>query len=333
MQDGFLVKIGKLALLFVGMLLAAYFFVPAFGGKKTLVNIPAGTTSTQISQILQENKVIANSHFFSIIVRLLNYDTKLQAGVYEFTSPTFFSVADMLLHGKVKTYKITIPEGMPTWEIANLLAGKKVLHGKDFLKVVGNPEYFYEKYAWLQGKDTLEGYLFPDTYYFLHQENPIGVVDKFLKNFERTVIPLYENRYKENTLSLHELIVIASIIEKEAMVSSERPIIAGVFYNRLGIGMRLMADPTVNYALGNFYMKLNKEALVYNSPYNTYMYPGLPPGPICSPGLNSVKAALYPAEVDYLYFVAKQDGTHIFSRTYREHLQAIEKYQRENQEG
>ncbi|MBE0478021.1 endolytic transglycosylase MltG [Candidatus Aerophobetes bacterium] len=312
---------------FLIILIVSYFFIPSFSRKKVLIRIPPGVTSTQISYILKENKIITNPYFFSLMVKILKYDTSLKAGVYEFTSPTFFSVVDKLLKGKVKTYRVTFPEGLPKWEVANLLAEKQIVDRQNFLQLVDNAEYFYQRFPWLDAKDSLEGYLFPDTYDFVLEENPVGVVGKFLTKFEQTILPLYHKMSRDNALSLHELIILASIIEKEAVVSFERPMIAGVFYNRLNRGMRLRADPTVKYALGSFNVRLDTQMLIYPSPYNTYIYSGLPPGPICSPGVDSIKAALEPAQVNYLYFVSRKDGTHEFSTTYQEHLQAIEKYQ------
>jgi len=329
MRDSFSKRIGKLAAFFLIILIASYFFIPSFDKKKVVVKIPKGVSSEKISQILWENKIIANPYFFSFIVKILNYDSSLKAGVYEFASPTLLSVLDKLRKGKVKLYKITIPEGLPKWEVAHLLFSKEIVNLEEFLKVVDTPpQVFYEKFPWLSGADSLEGYLFPDTYYFTLNESSVEVAGKFLAKFERFALPLYQKASKENPLSLHKSVILASIVEKEAKVNFEKPIIAGVFYNRLERGMRLRADPTVKYALGSFNTRLSEDLLSYPSVYNTYLYPGLPPGPICSPGIESIKAVLSPAKVSYLYFVARGDGTHEFSQTYSDHLKAIKKYQR-----
>lgn len=324
----FFKKIGKLAAFFMIILIASYFFIPSFSGKKPLVKIPRGVNSKRISFILWENKIITNPYFFSLLAKVLNYDSRLKAGVYEFDSPTLLSVLSKLKKGEVKLYKITIPEGLPKWEIAEVLAEKGIVNSEKFLEMVDNPSLFYKEFPWLVGERSLEGYLFPDTYYFTLEEDPLRVVRKFLTKFERVVLPLYQRRDKTGRLSLHEIITLASIVEKEAKVDFEKPIIAGVFYNRLRRGMKLRADPTVKYALGSFSKRLNKKMLNYPSVYNTYLYSGLPPGPICSPGVNSIKAVIYPAQIDYLYFVARGDGTHEFSSSYRDHLKAIKRYQK-----
>lgn len=328
MGDSFFGRLGRLALFFLIILVVCYFFIPSFSGKKVLVKIPRGVSSKQISHILWKNKIITNPYFFSLAVKILNCENALKAGVYEFSSPTLLSVLSKLREGKVKVYKITVPEGLPKWEVADLLFSKGIVDKEKFLEVVNTPRYFYEKFPWLSTVDSLEGYLFPDTYYFTLEENPVGVVSKFLAKFERIALPLYQKNGEKNILSLHQTVILASIVEKEAKVGSEKPVIAGVFYNRLKKGMNLRADPTVKYALGSFDNKLGKDLLNYPSSYNTYLHQGLPPGPICSPGKGSIKAAISPARVDYLYFVARGDGTHEFSSSYQDHLRAIRKYQK-----
>lgn len=330
-REGDILKRGGKVLLFSLILLfTSYLFIPSFSEKEVLVKIPKGANTKEISFILYKNKIIGNPYFFLLLVKILNCEGKLKAGVYEFKSPTLLSTFDVLLKGKVKIYKITFPEGLPKWEVAGILARRKIVEEEKFLEVVENAGLFYKDFPWLKNEKSLEGYLFPDTYYFTLDEDPEKVVKEFLTRFEQKVLPLY-NTYlnqKENPLSLHEVVVLASIVEKEAKVDFEKPIIAGVFYNRLKKGMKLMADPTIKYALRDFNVRLDKKMLIYPSSYNTYIYPGLPPGPICNPGTESVKATLWPAEIDYLYFVARGDGTHEFSTTYRDHLEAIKKYKR-----
>lgn len=327
MWSEFFKRTGKIGIIFLTVLIVSYFFLPTFSQKKILVKIPKGVNSEKISWILWKNKIIPNPYFFWFVVKSLKWETQLKAGIYEFNSPTLLSVLDKLKAGKVKLYKVTIPEGLPKWDVAKILSKKKIVDEDDFLKVVDHPEYFYTKYPWLTSEKSLEGYLFPDTYYFPQEEDPVKVVEKFLTRFEKVALPYYREN-KENKLSLHEVVTLASIVEKEAQIDSEKPIIAAVFFNRLKRGMRLRADPTIKYALGSFRQRLKKSMLDYPSFYNTYLYPGLPPGPICSPGIKSIYAVLHPAKVNYLYFVAKGDGTHKFSYTYKEHLRAVNLYQR-----
>lgn len=327
MKNTFLKRSVYLVLVLAIFLTICYLFVPSFSRKKVLVKIPNGASLEEVTRILQQKKVIENPYFFSFLVRVLNQDTNLKAGVYEFTSPTLFSTLEKLRKGKVKLFKVTIPEGLPKWQVASLLAEKGIVEEDKFLDTVDNPEILHSKFPWFK-EESLEGYLFPDTYYFTLGENPVRVAEEFLTKFEQNVLPLFQENKEHAPFSLHHTVTLGSIIEKEAKVDSEKPIIAGVFYNRMRLGMKLRADPTIKYALGSFAIQLSKKSLGYPSPYNTYVHPGFPPGPICSPGKGSIKAAIFPAEVDYLYFVARGDGTHKFSSTYRDHLKAIRIYQR-----
>jgi len=285
----FLKRISKIGFIFFMILLISYLFIPAFDQKKVTVRIPRGTDSKNISRILRENKVIPSWWLFFMLVKILGWENDLKAGFYEFESPTLLSVLCKIKRGQV---------------------------------------IFYSEFPWLSSVNSLEGYLFPETYYFCMEEDPRKIAGEFLLKFEEKVLPIYRKEVKKNDFSLHQIIILASIIEKEARVDSEKPIIAGVFYNRLKNGMKLMADPTIKYALGDFHQKLTREMLRYPSIYNTYLYPGLPPGPICSPGIESIKAAIHPAQVNYLYFVARGDGTHYFSQTYKQHLKAINMFQK-----
>ena len=234
-----------------------------------------------------------------------------------------------LKKGGIKRSRVTIPEGLPKWEVSQILEKERIIKKNDFLALVNDPEIFKEEFSFLLSLESLEGYLYPDTYYFFVEENEVQVIRKFLLRFQEIVLPLYKEIIPRNNLSAEEIMILASIVEKEAQINLEKPIIAAVFHNRLEKGMRLRADPTVKYALGNFQERLTYEDLTVSSPYNTYVYHGLPPGPISNPGKDSIYAILYPDEVDYLYFVAKGDGTHKFSDTYEEHLKAVYKYRKE----
>jgi len=260
---------------------------------------------------------------------MLGWEKDLKAGKYEFTSSNMIDVLRKLREGGIKVCRVTIPEGLPIWEVVEILEKKEIVGKDDFLAFSNNPQSFKEDFSFLSSLENLEGYLYPDTYYFFERENEAEVIRKFLLRFQEIVLPIYEEENPKVNLSLEEVIILASIVEKEAQVSSEKPLIAAVFHNRLRKGMRLRADPTVKYALGNFQDRLTYEDLYTSSPYNTYLYYGLPPGPICSPGKDSIYAVLQPAQVDYLYFVAKGDKTHKFSNTYEEHLEAIYRYQKE----
>jgi len=320
-----LIKVGGFFLI---IFILCELYLPPFSRKTVVVTIPRGADSFKIGQILSEKKVIANGSFFALVAKILRWEKYLKAGSYEFNSPSLIEALSKLKNGKIKVYKVTIPEGLPKWQVAEILERSGIVNKKDFLDVVNNPKIFKNDVSFPLPNDSLEGYLYPDTYYFAKDEDPVKVVKKFLFRFEKVVLPLYNQKNSKNNYSLNQIIILASIVEKEALVPSEKAIIAEVFYNRLRRGMRLRADPTVLYALGNFSERLSLRDLKTSSFYNTYLHYGLPPGPICSPGRQSIYATIHPASVNYLYFVAKGDGTHQFSRTYKQHLKAIYKYQR-----
>ena len=218
-------------------------------------------------------------------------------------------ILDKLVKGEVITYKITIPEGYTCTQIAELLDKKEVAEEEAFLKLVKDSE------------KTSEGYLFPDTYEVPKKYGAEKMVKAMLSNFNQIAIEnKFIDRAEEIGFSLDEIIILASIIEKEAKFSEEKSKVSSVFYNRLEIGMKLQSCATIQYILETPKEILDENDLKIDSPYNTYLYRGLPPGPICNPGLDSIIAALEPEDEDYLYFVLGENGKHIFSKTYQEHL-------------
>ncbi len=318
----------KLGIFFLIILVVCELYLPSFSREAVVVTIPKGADSFKIGQILSEKKIITSGSLFALVAKILRWEKYLKAGSYEFSSPSLVGSLSKLKNGKIKVYKVTIPEGFPKWQVAEILSKAEVVKEKDFLDVVDNPGMFKDDFSFPLPDDSLEGYLYPDTYYFAKDEDPVKVVRKFLSKFEKVVLLLYNERKSENNYSLHQIIILSSIVEKEALLSSEKAIIAGVFYNRLNKRMRLRADPTIKYALGSFSEKLSLQDLKIPSLYNTYLHYGFPPSPICNPGKQSIYATIHPASVDYLYFVARGDGTHQFSHTYKQHLEAVYKYQR-----
>ncbi len=316
-----LIKVGGF---FLVIFIICQLYLPPFSQRSVVVIIPKGADSFKIGQILSEKKVIANGSFFALVAKILKWEKYLKAGSYEFNSPSLMEALSKLKNGKIKVYKVTIPEGLPKWEVAEILEKKGIVNKKAFLDVTDNPGIFKDDFSFPLPDGSLEGYLYPDTYYFAKDEDPVKVVKKFLSKFEKVVLPLYN----EKEHSLHQIITLASIVEKEALLPLEKTVIAGVFYNRLQKGMKLRADPTVKYALGNFSERLSLQDLKTPSFYNTYLHYGFPPGPICNPDRQSIYSAIHPAEVNYLYFVARGDGSHQFSLTYKQHLKAVYKYQR-----
>ncbi|WP_051173159.1 endolytic transglycosylase MltG [Thermodesulfobacterium hveragerdense] len=287
-----------------------------------VVEIKKGESVWSIAKKLKKQGIIKSSLVFYLEALRKGYYHKLKPGEYGFyLNQPLSEILTMLVEGKVLATKITIPEGYTLWQIADLLEKNEICNKEDFLKLAESPQT--AKQYGLPGP-TLEGYLFPDTYYFYRNSHPGQVVktmvDNFWKHWKK-----YEEIAKKQKKSLKEVIILASIVEKEAYLNSEKPVIAAVYLNRIKKKMPLQADPTINYALKSFRRLTYKDYYQVKSPYNTYLNPGLPPTPIGNPGEASIKAVLFPAKVPYLYFVAAGNGSHVFSVTYKEHLEAINK--------
>ncbi len=302
------------SLIFLILILsAAWILMPpeTEAGIEKIVEIPYGYNSTQIRLLLEEEGIIRpHNYLFQIMIKLMKIEGKLQSGEYRFSSSqNLVQIIDHLVNGKVVLYRITIPEGFQAKQIAQLLAERGIVEYDDFLRLVEEDNQYQE------------GYLFPDTYEFPKKFGAENVLRLMKKNFEEVVYE-YVNPAQDFPagLNFHQLIILASIIEKEAQGSEDKPKIASVFYNRLAQGMRLQSCATIQYLLEKPQEKLTDQDLAIDSPFNTYLYPGLPPAPICNPGLESILAAANPAAEDYFYFVLGKDGKHVFSKTYQEHL-------------
>jgi UPF0755 protein len=233
-------------------------------------------------------------------------------------------IFDALVNGRVHLHRLTIPEGYNLKQIAAVIADTGLVSEQDILGIVHNAD-LAQKYD-INGA-TFEGYLFPDTYYFPKHISPEKMIATMVKRFWTVFKPEFITQARNIGFSIHEVITLASIIEKETGVAFERPIISSVFHNRLKSKMRLETDPTVIYGIENFDGNITRKHLNTPTPYNTYKISGLPPGPIANPGLKSIEAALYPADTDFLYFVSKKDRTHHFSTNFKEHQRAVRKYQ------
>jgi len=302
----------------------AYEIVKPIYIEPKVVEIKYGTPVPDVAKKLENEGIISSKYYFLILHAFKR--GKLEAGEYEFKG--FLSIYDVykvLEEGKTKLYKITVKEGDDLFEIAENLERNNICNGEDFLRYALS-EKVAEKYN--LNVPSMEGFLFPDTYYFSRNTHPLKVIDVMYKNFLSKTQEMRRELKKKN-LSLETWVIVASMIEKETFLDKEKPLIAAVIYNRLKRGMKLQIDPTVIYVAkrnGFWKGKLLKKFYKLDDPYNTYMYYGLPPGPISNPGLASLKAALYPADVDYFYFVADRYGRrHYFSRTYVEHLRNMRK--------
>ncbi len=292
------------------------------------VTVPGGTTTEGIGDILEKNGIIADSGVFKLKSKLKEYDGKYKAGEYYLSpSMTMDQIMDIIISGNDRTLRFTIPEGYDIRRTAEALLSVSLINEEEFLREIesGDFDYRFLKDA-PAGANRLEGYLFPETYEVYADASEHDIIDKMLSQFGKIFTEGHYKRAEELGMSINELITLASIIEREAVVSEDRPVISGVFHNRLKIGMKLQSCATVPYILGEQKPVLSTADTQIDSPYNTYIITGLPPAPICSPGLESINAALWPAETDYLYFLAKGDGSHVFAVTYEEHLRNKAKY-------
>jgi UPF0755 protein len=315
--------------------------------------VQPGSSARTIAENLQNTGLISDARLFEAYVRVNGLAGDLQAGAYTLSpSMTPLEIAKTLQHAVAPSISVMIPEGWRLEQTADRLSASGVLDGEEYRKLASDPAWrpaaddsspTPNVYDFLDARpvgSTLEGYLYPDTYELLKERaTPQELLRYQLDNFARLAAPAYEQAAAEgNTrLSLHEVVTLASIVEREAVLDDERPVIAGVYLNRLKNEMKLDADPTVQYAMGyqaatgqwwKTPVSLDEYSQV-DSPYNTYLHAGLPPGPIASPGIASIRGVLNPATHDYLYFVALPDGSgrHAFSRTYDEHLENVRRYQ------
>lgn len=289
-----------------------------------IVEIPLGTPAGRISRMLEEQGLIRSAFIFDIMLKITNRDSQLKAGEY-LLNPAMntMEVIQKLNEGTIVTHRIMIPEGYELKQIASVLAREGLVDPERFLMLAQNAELvFGEQFPVELPIPSLEGYLFPDTYHFAKEQSEEAIIRQMVSRFVDVVISKVDLSLLDDKYTLHEVITLASIVEKEVIYDFERPLVAAVYHNRLNIGMRLQADPTVRYVMTENRSRVLYSDLEIDSPYNTYRYDGLPPGPIASPGLKSILAVLEPADVDYLYFVAKPDGTHQFSRTFEEHVAA-----------
>jgi UPF0755 protein len=293
--------------------------------KKTIA-IRRGMTFREVACLLEDEGIIRGIRRFILLGKLSRAFPKIKAGEYELSSDmTPLQVLDALIKGRVKQYKVFIPEGYTVSQIAEFLERRGITNREAFLEKCSSPPYVLSLGI---EADSLEGYLFPDSYLFPKNLQPEDVIQAMARRFRQIYTPEYSERAKELGFSDHETLILASIIEKEAAISWERFLVSGVYHNRLKRNMRLYSCPTVIYGIKNFDGNLTKRDLERYSPYNTYLIRGLPPGPICNPGKEAIVAALYPTKTEYLFFVSKNDGSHHFSSTLKEHNMAVRKYQK-----
>ena len=287
--------------------------------------VEEGATLKQVAVNLKKSNIIRNSTLFRLAGRLMGYDHHIKTGEYRLSGAIPpLKILETLKKGRIITHPITIPEGFNLEQIAHLLEQKGLSSKVSFLEQTRDASLIAR--LGLSG-DTLEGYLYPDTYRFRRNVTAGRVIEVMVKRFLDIVTPL-EAQMKNSGMTLNQVITLASIVEKETGRPEERPMIARVFLNRLEKNMRLESDPTVIYGINDFNGNLTRKDLRTKTPYNTYIIRGIPPGPIANPGLAAISAVLNPAEGNFFFFVSKNNGTHHFSQTLKEHNRAVRKFQK-----
>ena len=291
-----------------------------------IVMIPDGSTFQQVAALLEREHLIKSRAAFVLLGRAQSADRKIHAGEYELNAGMVpADILSKMLSGQVLLRPITIPEGLTMAQIAVLLGQHAVTDPTEFLRL-GHDRIFIASLG--LKTESLEGYLYPDTYKFPRSMKARDVVTAMVDHFKQVFGPDLRARAQELNMTEHEVVTLASIIEKETGANGERPEISAVFHNRLKKHIPLQSDPTVIYGLTSFDGNIRKKDLSSPSLYNTYKFTGLPPGPIANPGVEAIKATLYPSASRALYFVSRNDGTHQFSTTLAEHNLAVEKYQK-----
>jgi UPF0755 protein len=293
------------------------------------IQVTQGMSLKTIAGTLQKEGIIRYRGYFEIIGRLQGFSRKIRVGYYGLnTHMSLWEVLENLRKGRIIEYEVIVPEGYNLYQIGWTLSGTPLIsRPSEFIDLVKNKQYVHSLGI---EADTLEGYLFPDTYYLPKGIKLEDIPKKMVQRYKSVFTESKRKRAQEMGFTEQQIITLASIVEKEAKVDSERKLISAVYHNRLKLGMKLQADPTAVYGTKAWITKISKEDLKRRSPYNTYLHKGLPPGPIANPGEGAILAALYPENVDYLFFVAQGDGSHFFSKDFSSHEKAIGRYKSHN---
>ncbi len=292
---------------------------------KMVVTIRKGQSLKATADILQRRGIITSPTRFIVFARLKGYDKRVKAGEYLLSaamSPA--GILEIMINGAVRLHKLTVPEGYTLYQIAGLVEKAGLGSRHDFIRAATDPVLVRQNGL---SAETFEGYLFPDTYLFPKNVSIEKIIITMVNRFRSVFTSEWEKRAAQLGLTVHQVVTLASIIEKETGAPGERALISSVFHNRLKKRMRLESDPTVIYGIKSFDGNLTRKHLATRTPYNTYKIRGLPPGPIANPGRAALQAALYPKDSAYIYFVAKKDRTHHFSTNLKEHNRAVRKYQ------
>jgi len=318
--------IGGVLVAAAGVIYGIFFLPNSFDPSPAFITVSRGQSFSSVADSLAQNGIISGTTTFTIAGRLLGVTQKMRIGKYSFVSgASNYEVISAMEGGKSIATSITLREGVRTKLYARSLQRNIGIDSAKFM------QYFYDTSMigiYPHHATSLEGFLMPNTYNFFWQDDEKQVVQRMITEFLEFFVDSLQRRMKAMGLTLNEVMTMASIIEWEAVYDDERPVISGVYYNRLKRRMKLQADPTVLYAVSDFPKRLTLKDLQFQSPYNTYVNYGLPPGPINNPGKQSIIAALYPARHQYLYFVADNNGRHRFGRNYQEHLRNVQLYRR-----
>ena len=323
-----------------GLFLKSYLDQKIHLESPVIFEIKKGAGVKKIAFDLAQNKIIQYPSLFSGIFQILRRDSQLKYGEYELRpEDSYKTVIEKLTSGKNYQYQITFIEGDHQYKYADQLKKKGLVPSKEFLKWTEDQKFIKKLFLelspgfWIKESSpfpsSLEGYLFPDTYFFSKNDGTRTIIKAMVRRFFEKTKDLDFNRSK---LSPHQVVILASIVEKETGMDFERPLISSVFHNRLRKKMKLQTDPTILYGIlkktGKETNNIRKKDILAPTEYNTYVIKGLPPGPISNPGVEAIKATLKPEKSDKIYFVSKNDGTHVFSRNYKDHMKAVWKYQK-----
>ena len=290
------------------------------------ITIKPGTTLSEISDVLYDKNIISNKNIFKLAVKMLGKEKKIPIGTFQLINTNSnYQVINQLLNGAPEVIKIRILEGWDLKKLAAYLGEKMDFDSTDVIRLAKDEKFLIKNEI---TASSLEGYLYPDTYFFFKGETEKSILTHLVKQYKSFWKQSFKNRAKKLGFSQHEILTLASIIEGEAIYDDERPKISAVYHNRLNIGMKLQADPTIQYIIDDAPRRILNRDLRIKSPYNTYLHKGLPPGPINSPGRKSILAALFPEDNDFLFFVAKGDGYHTFTTNESDHNKAKKRLQK-----
>jgi UPF0755 protein len=312
-------------LLYLGGRFGLFVLRPITPEAPVTLEVPSGASLGGVAEKLHEAGIVASAPQLKLLARLRGDASRIQAGEYLFAEPaTPGRILDRLVAGDILRLQLTIPEGYSLKEISHLLQRREFADTRSFLPLTTDKDFIKSL-----GIDagSLEGYLYPETYTFGSRTTSRQLITAMVGQFRKNTPPQLLQQAQKHGLDRHQLVILASIIQKEAGSDKEMPLISAVFHNRLRGGIPLQADPTVIYGIANFDGNLTRRHLLEPTPYNTYRMRGLPKGPITNPGANALRAAANPAPVNYIYFVSRGDGSHHFSSTLAEHNAAVRRYQ------